>query len=136
MKLLSHDNHDDLTSFWGCVFSSLIEDVGLTILCNLVWDVDFRRLVIGATNCLLGVRTFVLLLVFRSFFLLCTWYLEDRRLEAFKVTVFVGFVKRGLFSVRGDALPRMVLLLEPLGSGVRTTSAVVVARRPRTREIS
>ena len=137
---------DDLTSFWGCVFSSFIEDVDLTILCNLKWDVDFRRLVIGGTNALLGVRTFVLLLVFRSFFLLCRWYLEDRRLDGFKPTVFVGFAKRpgellftafdtGLFNMLGDALPRMDLPLEAFDSGVWKSPSSFVARTPKTHEI-
>lgn len=84
----------------------------------------------GATNCLLGVRMFVVALVFRSFFLpVCVWYFDDRRL-AFAPTGLVGFVKRagelvltafsiGLLStVRGDA-PQEArdLLTDPPDSG-------------------
>ena len=130
-----------MTSFSDSLFSSFIEDVGLTTLCSFEWDVDFRTLLIGATKALLGVRTFVLLLVLRSFFLLWIWYLEERRRD-FKPTVFVGFAKRaagellvngfdiGLFNVRGDALLGMASLLIAFDSGVWRLSTGVLAGTP------
>ena len=89
----------------------------------------------GATKSLFGVKMFALLLVLRSFFLLCVWYFDDRRLECFTPTVFVGLIKlageplflgfcNGLFNVRGDA------------SGVESSSTTAAARRTEISENS
>ena len=89
----------------------------------------------GATKSLFGVKMFALLLVLRSFFLLCVWYFDDRRLECFTPTVFIGLIKlageplflgfcNGLFNVRGDA------------SGVESSSTTAAARRTKTGENS
>jgi hypothetical protein len=71
--------------------------------------------------------------------------LEDRRLDDFKPTVFVGFAKRagellftgfgiGLFNMRGDALPAMALRPIAFDSGVWRLLTGVLEKIPRTRQ--